>query len=408
MFFRIVNIVLLTSEYHTEANRAAGISRAFGKLARWLAEHGHAVTVLIHGPDDVTFQERERLVVRRFATQPRLHWRLRGLLYRVLPAAARDRLWFRETADTAADLIAALRRDGRCDVVLASSTLVSRLLARRGHPPVVVRLQHPWERCLRAEFRSSTAASRANGRLERTVARRATRVYAPSRLGADNFRGLRPEEIPVIRTPMFPMEEPKSWAVVRDQYQLPENFVLFFGGLLGTKGAHILADALPAFMAENPGWSVVACGRVSAAPGGGKMDAYLRRRAGASAKHLCILPALEHAELFALIRQCRFVVLPSVLDNLPNALLEAMYFGKLVVGSRGASIDEVIEDGVDGLLATTGDASDLACVMSKAARLSTAETDAIGNRAAEKCRKLFDPDHVVQQVVDLCKQAADR
>jgi len=53
-------------------------------------------------------------------------------------------------------------------------------------------------------------------------------------------------------------------------------------------------------------------------------------------------------------------VIPSLQDNLPNAVLEAMACGCAVVGFRIGGIPDMVRDGVNGLLVPPGDVSTLA------------------------------------------------
>jgi len=55
--------------------------------------------------------------------------------------------------------------------------------------------------------------------------------------------------------------------------------------------------------------------------------------------------------------------LPSLVEGLPMVLLEAMAAGKPIVASRIAGSLEAITDGLDGLLATAGDADALAALL---------------------------------------------
>ena len=50
------------------------------------------------------------------------------------------------------------------------------------------------------------------------------------------------------------------------------------------------------------------------------------------------------------LRLCDVVLLPSVWDGLPNALLEAMACARPVLASDSGGIPEVIEHGVSGLM----------------------------------------------------------
>src|ERR1051326_7456438 len=44
------------------------------------------------------------------------------------------------------------------------------------------------------------------------------------------------------------------------------------------------------------------------------------------------------------------VVLPSLIDNLPNSCLEAMGLGRVVIGTKGTSFEELITDEANGFL----------------------------------------------------------
>jgi glycosyltransferase involved in cell wall biosynthesis len=70
---------------------------------------------------------------------------------------------------------------------------------------------------------------------------------------------------------------------------------------------------------------------------------------------------LERADLDELIRNSRFVVLPSEwYENSPSVIYESFAFGKSVIGSRIGGIPELIEDGINGLLFEPKNAEELA------------------------------------------------
>jgi glycosyltransferase involved in cell wall biosynthesis len=59
------------------------------------------------------------------------------------------------------------------------------------------------------------------------------------------------------------------------------------------------------------------------------------------------------------------VVCPSLSDNLPNVVMEAMACGRACVASRTGGLPELVEDGVTGALSTPGDGADLAAALSR-------------------------------------------
>lgn len=86
--------------------------------------------------------------------------------------------------------------------------------------------------------------------------------------------------------------------------------------------------------------------------------------------------ALEQASVF---------VLPSYVEGLPVAMLEAMHCGVPVVMSAVGSIPEVVSDGVDAMLVAPGDVDALAGAMR---RLYL--DPALRSRLAQAARQLFD------------------
>jgi len=81
--------------------------------------------------------------------------------------------------------------------------------------------------------------------------------------------------------------------------------------------------------------------------------------------------ALPHQQVIEKYRRATLFVLPCVLggdgdrDGIPNVILEAMAMELPVVSTRHSGIPEVVEDGVNGLLAPPEDAQALAAAVAK-------------------------------------------
>lgn len=61
----------------------------------------------------------------------------------------------------------------------------------------------------------------------------------------------------------------------------------------------------------------------------------------------------------ALLKQADFVVLPSLQDNLPFALMEAQLAGKAIISTHTGGIPEIVQHGQTGLLSAAGDVEGL-------------------------------------------------
>jgi glycosyltransferase involved in cell wall biosynthesis len=111
---------------------------------------------------------------------------------------------------------------------------------------------------------------------------------------------------------------------------------------------------------------------------------------------LIILDNLPHSQLYPVIEGAQLVVLPSLVDNLPNACLEAMGLGKAVIGTKGATFDELITDGVNGFLVPPNNPAALA---EKLTSVWTAPHLADLSAAAKQRMQEFDPEKTVASLL---------
>jgi glycosyltransferase involved in cell wall biosynthesis len=81
---------------------------------------------------------------------------------------------------------------------------------------------------------------------------------------------------------------------------------------------------------------------------------------GQRAEQVHVTGPLVRAQTYAVLQRADATVLPSLVDNLPNTVIESLMLGVLVIGTRGASIDELVEEGKTGHLVEVGDPRGLA------------------------------------------------
>lgn len=93
--------------------------------------------------------------------------------------------------------------------------------------------------------------------------------------------------------------------------------------------------------------------------GNGLLQPFVEERAR-SLRHVEFIGACEHSILMALLRQARFLVFPSEwYEGLPMIIIEALACGTPVIASALGSMNELIENAVNGYLFTPGDADSL-------------------------------------------------
>ncbi len=91
------------------------------------------------------------------------------------------------------------------------------------------------------------------------------------------------------------------------------------------------------------------------------------------------------------------LVLSSAWEGMPVAVLEAMAARRPVVATAVASVPEMLEHGVSGLLAPPGDPGALANAMSKLMDASLEERRSMADRAFERVRTAYSEDAVLDQ-----------
>jgi glycosyltransferase involved in cell wall biosynthesis len=92
-------------------------------------------------------------------------------------------------------------------------------------------------------------------------------------------------------------------------------------------------------------------------------------RAGLNAGKLDFFETMSQESILDFVAGAYAVVLPSREDNLPNTCLESLRYGKLVIGTYDSSLDEMIMDGQNGLLAKKANPGSLAQKLGEAMRM---------------------------------------
>ena len=96
-------------------------------------------------------------------------------------------------------------------------------------------------------------------------------------------------------------------------------------------------------------------------------------------------------------------VLPSLEDNLPNTIMEAMACGVPCVGFRIGGIPEMIDHKKNGYVAAPRDAADLAEGIKWV--LGEADADALGREAQRKVAACYSQQAVAMKYIDVYNQA---
>ncbi len=158
--------------------------------------------------------------------------------------------------------------------------------------------------------------------------------------------GVSPKRIEVVFNAISPFKLSDSdRSMTRQKLGLRENdfFLLAVGRLVYEKGHVILIRAMPSVVQSFPNIMVGICGS-------GPMFGQLQEQISALALDNKVRLLGQWENVLELLAAADAFVLPSRWEGLPMALLEAMMAGLPVIASRVQGVEEVIENGVQGLL----------------------------------------------------------
>lgn len=233
--------------------------------------------------------------------------------------------------------------------------------------------------------------------LERLSARRCNAVFAPCRVTAEAFGKDCGRKVAVIETPFVNDVKQMDYQYV-EKYLNGKKYVLFFGTLYPEKGILVIAEILREFLAQNEDYYFVFVGEVRKI-GGVDARKIIRKAAGEFSDRVIIWSALLHQQLYPVIEKADFVVLPSLMDNLPNTCIEAMYFSRIVVGTDGASFEQLIKSGENGFLCRIGDSKDLLVKMQMVVELDDIEKKKMEKKAHDTTLRLR-PEYAVRKLLN--------
>ena len=168
------------------------------------------------------------------------------------------------------------------------------------------------------------------------------------------------------------------------------NTILFVGRLVEKKGVFVLLDAIKILIQEYPDIGLLIVGD------GPEKDNLVER-----CENLNIVDsvkfrgALNQEQLPKIYSQATMAVIPSIIDSrndqegLGLVAIEAMGCGAAVIISALPAVQDIVEDGVNGILVQPGNAKDLANSI-KSLLIDTKTRDMIASRARQSVIEKFD------------------
>lgn len=232
--------------------------------------------------------------------------------------------------------------------------------------------------------------------LERLGAKRCNSVFAPSYVVADAFSKDIHRKVSVIESPFW-NDVAECDNRIYQKNLSDKKYVLFIGRLSIEKGIVEMTEVIYQFFEANSDYFLVCCGDDDNINGRSTLHT-LKKAAGCFKDRVIYLKTMPHETLYPVMKHADFVICPSRMENLSNACMEAMYFGRVVIGTNGTSYEQLIKDGENGLLCKPENPKDLLDKMNKTAAMSKAEKARMGKNAQKRIERLA-PKYTVNELL---------
>lgn len=388
-----MKIVYVLPEFVTE-KEAGGLATYYDNIARMLADEGHTVTIIVLS--DVT----GHIGYYPNISVERVHVDLKEINQEI-PGS-----FIRERSRVLNQRVKELQADG-CAFDLVQYPNFMALGFDRLPIPSVVRISSylPLLRAADQEHFDpyrNYECYKVSDYLEEIALLRADAVYGPGETLAAMFTEKTGRKVGVIESPFYPRRNMTGCSRIYAEHLNQKKYILTFGTLKVLKGAKLIGDSVYQLLTECPDLVWVFAGAeypwINQAGEKIQPSEYIRRNAGEYADRVIFPGKLSFSELYDVIRYALFCVMPSRVDNLPNTCIEAMALGKVVIGTKGASFEQLITDGRNGFLIERENRQMLISTVKKVYSMSDIERMHIGNMAAKRIETMK-PEVILNQML---------
>ena len=132
------------------------------------------------------------------------------------------------------------------------------------------------------------------------------------------------------------------------------NYIVYVGSLGALKGVLVLAKALPGIFERFPNLKMVFVGDDMPYGNGTVREQILSINSKYIHRIIFTGFVTEERKKFSLIKNSKFVVLPSLWEAFGYTCLESMALGKAVIASKNCGFEEAIKDNSSGFLVNPG------------------------------------------------------
>ena len=370
-----MNIIFVANRYVPDGKATQGFMAYLNRTTKALMSMGHKVVIVACGDYD-----------KHYVNDDKIETFIEEVTYETFDYKPYERLYnYFYMSYVVNKRVKQLCNERHIDVIQFTSLSALSLLYF-GKTPAVMRLSSYAKIAYQTHQTLEVNDEKMISFLERRAASRCKAVFAPCQNTAIEFAKDINRKVFVIESPFYNDVVFDDESVYQEKL-CGKKYALFFGRLYVEKGIIEIAETLSQFFESNPEYYFVFCGE-SASVLGKDARKYIKEHSEAYFNKVIFIDPLSHESLYPIIRNAQFVVLPSLMENLSNACIEAMSFGKVVIGTDGASFEQLIIDGENGLLCKIGDAKSLLKKMNQAAKMDIKRREIMEQKAIKRIARL--------------------
>lgn len=359
-----MHIVFVTRELATSNNSSGGLASFTANMARIFAVNGHKVSIVLASTKQevLTFDENINLYT-TFVEFKKWKWmdRVSKLATHIVD----------DSADEIRRMLVALYKSRQVrhtlDIIDKKQKIdivhycYPGMLNRKAKDtiPYVVRISSFYNIWLggaqtsngSVEYKDNPLSIR--NRMDEKFLKKAKYVISPSQRLArfcEGDLGIRPM---VIESPFVKINMQYDYTIYKEKCE-GRRYILHYGTQSYLKGTHVVAQLVHKLLEKYTNMYLVLIGREQSMKDENgndwKAKELVKKKAGEFADRVICIDKLPREQLYPFIENAEICLLPSRIDNFPNACVEAMSMGKIVVATMGASFEQLIEDGKNGFL----------------------------------------------------------
>lgn len=412
-----MHLVIVTCELATANHTAYGLASFTANLARIFRSRGHKVTVVVAATKEENLVFDEDISLKTTYIEKEL-WdeyddigRMGSILTGTNRNENRKFIVNYYKSKQVKKVIEEINAREKIDII-HSCNVCSLSLGFSQDIPYVVRIssyQNMWdgadlpEGCIDYDKNPLSI----NNKLEIYTLKKAKYVISPSNFMAEVTRkhiGIDPV---IIESPFTLNEDGWDYGVYNSLVK-GKNYIIHYGRLSYCKGTHIVAGIAKEILTKYPDIMIVLAGNYIEMENqrGEKIKAYelVREHAGEYADRVLYAGCLTREQLYPLIQNAKICLLPSRIENLSNACIEALAMNKIVIATEGVSFEQLIEDRINGFLCKRDDPNSFLQAVEEVLEMDEVSRRQMELEASKRIAQLA-PDAIYEKYLSFYKKA---